>query len=100
MLTIAAPSKINLTLEVLKKREDGYHEIRSVIQAIELCDVLSFEAGSGIEVVCDDSSWQADKSLIPQAAALLQKHSSCPIGDSAACRIGLLAELESPYTPP
>ena len=80
MLTIAAPSKINLTLEVLKKREDGYHEIRSVIQAIELCDVLSFEAGSGIEVVCDDSSWQADKSLIPQAAALLQKHSSCPKG--------------------
>lgn len=33
-----APAKINLTLEVLGKREDGYHEIRSVMQTIDLCD--------------------------------------------------------------
>jgi 4-diphosphocytidyl-2-C-methyl-D-erythritol kinase len=32
MLTIAAPAKLNLTLEVLDKRPDGYHEIRSVVQ--------------------------------------------------------------------
>ncbi|MFC1870391.1 4-diphosphocytidyl-2C-methyl-D-erythritol kinase, partial [Chloroflexota bacterium] len=38
MLTIQAPAKINLTLEVLAKRQDGFHEIRSVMQAINLCD--------------------------------------------------------------
>ena len=38
-----APAKINWTLEVLGKREDGYHEIRSVMQTIDLCDELSAE---------------------------------------------------------
>jgi len=35
-----APAKINWTLEVLGRREDGYHEIRSVMQTIDLCDEL------------------------------------------------------------
>jgi 4-diphosphocytidyl-2-C-methyl-D-erythritol kinase len=77
MLTVAAPAKINLTLEVLKKREDSYHQIASVIQAIELCDLLSFETGSGIEVICDNPEWQAGESLIPKAANLLCEHSAC-----------------------
>ena len=36
MLTVKAPAKINLTLEVLGKRPDGYHEIRSVLQTLDL----------------------------------------------------------------
>ncbi|MFC2046672.1 4-diphosphocytidyl-2C-methyl-D-erythritol kinase, partial [Chloroflexota bacterium] len=43
MLTILAPAKLNLTLEVLAKRQDGFHEIRSVIQSINLCDHLTFQ---------------------------------------------------------
>lgn len=39
----AAPAKINLTLEVLGKREDGFHDIKSIMQAISLFDYLSFE---------------------------------------------------------
>ncbi|GAI22628.1 unnamed protein product, partial [marine sediment metagenome] len=42
MLTVLAPAKINLTLEVLDQRPDGYHQIRSVIQTINLCDSLLF----------------------------------------------------------
>ncbi len=38
MLKVVAPAKINLTLEVLKKREDGYHEIRSIVQTLSLHD--------------------------------------------------------------
>lgn len=41
-LKVAAPAKINLTLEVLDKREDGFHNIKSVMQAISLYDYLTF----------------------------------------------------------
>ncbi len=49
-LTTIAPAKINWTLEVVGKRDDGYHEIRSVMQTIELHDELSFEPSDAIEV--------------------------------------------------
>ena len=42
-LKVAAPAKINLTLEVLDKRDDGFHNIKSVMQAIDLYDYLTFE---------------------------------------------------------
>jgi 4-diphosphocytidyl-2-C-methyl-D-erythritol kinase len=95
MLTIPAPAKINLTLEVLEKRGDGFHEISSVIQEIDLCDTLSFEESGDIEVVCDDPVWQAKESLIPQAAALLQQLSVCSKGVkiNLSKRIPLLSGL-------
>ena len=43
-IKVAAPAKINLTLEVLNKREDGFHNIKSIMQAISLYDYLSFSA--------------------------------------------------------
>ena len=43
MIKMQAPAKLNLTLEVLARRGDDYHEIRSVIQAIGLCDRLTFQ---------------------------------------------------------
>ena len=57
MLTVLAPAKINLTLEVLNKRPDGYHEIRSVIQTINLCDRLHFQLDQSIEFKCDEPNW-------------------------------------------
>ena len=42
-IKVAAPAKINLTLEVLNKRSDGFHNIKSIMQAIDLYDYLSFE---------------------------------------------------------
>lgn len=42
MITTVAPAKINWTLEVLRKRDDGYHEVRTILQTIELHDELSF----------------------------------------------------------
>jgi 4-diphosphocytidyl-2-C-methyl-D-erythritol kinase len=41
-LRVAAPAKVNLGLEVLGLRPDGYHEIRTVMQAVSLCDDLTF----------------------------------------------------------
>ena len=41
-IKVAAPAKINLTLEVLNKRDDGFHNIKSIMQAISLYDYLTF----------------------------------------------------------
>lgn len=40
-LNINAPAKINLTLDILKKRSDGYHEVSMVMQSVKLCDKLT-----------------------------------------------------------
>ncbi|MEA4823087.1 MAG: 4-(cytidine 5'-diphospho)-2-C-methyl-D-erythritol kinase [Clostridiaceae bacterium] len=43
--TIEAPAKINLTLEVLGRRPDGYHELRMVMQSVSLCDTVTVTLG-------------------------------------------------------
>ncbi len=73
VLTVLAPAKLNLTLEVLGKRPDGYHEIRSVMQAINLCDQLSFQSAENIEFRCDLPGWVAQASLVSRAVGLLQE---------------------------
>ena len=73
MLTIQTPAKINLTLEVLSKRPDGYHEIRSVIQAISLHDTLHFESNRENIIKSDDASWIAEQSLVSKAVALFRQ---------------------------
>lgn len=72
MLTVEAPAKINLTLEVLGKRPDGYHEIRSIIQAINLCDTLRFDAAENVQIRCSIPGWFAEQSLISKAVSLVQ----------------------------
>ena len=74
MLTVKAPAKLNLTLEVLGKRPDGFHEIRSVIQPIDLYDTLRFESGEGIEFRCDMKKWTVEKSLVSKAADLMKDY--------------------------
>jgi 4-diphosphocytidyl-2-C-methyl-D-erythritol kinase len=51
-ITLLSPAKINLTLEVLGKRPDGYHEIRSIVQPINLFDEvkIDIEDGKGIRI--------------------------------------------------
>src|SRR4030042_350653 len=73
MLRYLAPAKINLVLEVLSKRADGYHEIRSLVQAINLCDVLSFEVADKTSFECAEPSLQTSDNLVVQAAELLRK---------------------------
>src|SRR5262249_29760994 len=47
-IAVAAPAKINLTLEVLGRRPDGYHDIRSVMQALTLADRLEAVAADAV----------------------------------------------------
>ena len=80
MLKCLAPAKINLVLEVLGKRDDGYHEIRSLVQTISLCDALSFELADSISLKCTELSLQTADNLVVQAAELLKKVSGCQKG--------------------
>ena len=75
MPTVKAPAKINLTLEVLGKRPDGFHEIRSVIQTINLGDSLRFRLSKKLRFSCDNPDFIVEESLISRAAALLQQAS-------------------------
>ena len=95
MLTLQAPAKINLTLEVLGKREDGFHEIRSVIQTINLCDSLNFRLGQGIEIRSNVPAWIAEKSLVARAVKLVKETTGCSKGVmiEVGKRIPLLAGL-------
>lgn len=52
-LTLWAPAKLNLTLGVFRRRADGYHEIRSVMQKISLYDTLTFQRADEISLTCD-----------------------------------------------
>lgn len=52
-MEIEAYGKINLALDILRKREDGYHEIKSIMQQISLSDILSIVEGpKGVSISC------------------------------------------------
>lgn len=80
MLTILAPAKLNLTLEVLAKRPDGFHEIRSVVQTIDLCDSLRFQLSENIEFTCANPDWISEMSLVSKAVDLIQEATGCSQG--------------------
>ncbi|EEG76610.1 4-(cytidine 5'-diphospho)-2-C-methyl-D-erythritol kinase [Dethiobacter alkaliphilus] len=71
-----ANAKINLVLDVLGKRDDGYHEISTVFQSLDLSDTLTFESRSeGIGLSSNAPALPLNKdNLIWQAAHLLQSH--------------------------
>ena len=77
VLTLQAPAKLNLTLEVLGERQDGFHEIRSVIQTVNLCDSLHFQLGQNIEFKSDTPEWIPEESLVSKAASLIRKATGC-----------------------
>src|SRR5215813_10000648 len=72
-LTLPSFAKINWTLEVLGKRPDGYHELRTLLQTISVADELTFErAERGIVICCDHPEVPCDETnLVHRAAKLL-----------------------------
>ena len=81
-LTIPAFAKINWCLRVPGKRDDGYHEIDTVLQTVSLNDTLTFEeTDGGIRLWCDDASVPVDKTnLVWRAAAALRERYSIDRG--------------------
>lgn len=76
MYYVKAPAKINLTLDTLYKRDDGYHEVEMIMTTVDLADRIGLEARQDgrIEIVSVDRFIPNDaKNLAYQAAALLKK---------------------------
>lgn len=79
-MTFLAPAKINLSLRVLNRRPDGFHEIESLLCPISLFDSLEITLldEGGLELVCDDPSLPTGgENLVVRAAHLFC--SSCGI---------------------
>lgn len=51
-IKVKTPAKINLTLEIIRKREDGFHQIESVMQAVDLYDFLTIKVS---DIDCNDN---------------------------------------------
>lgn len=62
-----APAKINLTLEVLARRDDGYHGIRSVMVPLDLADELTIEPSATFGFSCDRSDLEGERNLAYRA---------------------------------
>ncbi|HVQ74220.1 MAG TPA: 4-(cytidine 5'-diphospho)-2-C-methyl-D-erythritol kinase [Candidatus Binatia bacterium] len=71
-LVLRTPAKVNLALEILGKRADGYHEISTVLQAVDLFDRLTVEDAEDLSLICSDPDLPTDDgNLVMRAARAL-----------------------------
>ncbi len=71
-LTLLAHAKINLYLDILSRRENGYHDILSLMQTVGLCDTVTLtrlEAGAGIRLSCSHADLPTDSRNLAYRAA-------------------------------
>jgi 4-diphosphocytidyl-2-C-methyl-D-erythritol kinase len=77
ILVVQAPAKVNLTLRILGKRSDGYHDLDTVMQKLDLVDTVTLcrSGKTGIQLACPGSETAADESNLvwKAAAAFLQE---------------------------
>ena len=66
MFKIRCPAKLNTYLNVLKTRDDGYHEISSNLQLINLFDEISFERSKEMNLICNEKDLE-NRNLIIDA---------------------------------
>lgn len=74
MLKLLSPAKINLFLRIVNKRPDGYHNLSSLFQTIDLADTLSFEFHSTDILTCTDAELSVDaNNLVLKALRLFRQ---------------------------
>ena len=75
-MIVKAPAKINLYLEIINKRQDGYHNIESVMHTVSLFDVLEFSETelNKIELVCENSELSnPEKNIVYKATKVFKE---------------------------
>jgi len=84
-VTVRSYAKINWMLDVLHRRADGYHELRTIFQTVSLYDRLRITKTAGaIEIACDDARVPSDETNLAYKAASLLRDA---LGESNGARI-------------
>lgn len=95
-IKIKANAKINLFLDITGKRDDGYHELDSVMMSVGIADLLTFEKTetAGFEIICDKEGFPLDESNIiwKAAKALFDKYE---LNNKAGLRITVEKNIPS-----
>ncbi len=81
-ITEKAYAKVNLTLEILGKRRDGYHNLASVMQTVDLFDTVVITESDDVLVTCDDDEITPEINLATKAAQVLQQKTGVSQGAS------------------
>ncbi len=82
-LKVKAYGKINLMLDIVGKRQDGYHILNTVMQSVDCYDILDIELtdGEGVELICDKEGFPTDEqNLIYKAIIAFAKHTGIDYG--------------------
>lgn len=82
-LTLVSPAKLNLFLHITGKREDGYHNLQTIFQLIDLYDYLTFDASTADIVVSQLDQVSPQDNIVYKAAQLLKQHT----GYTGGCHI-------------
>ncbi len=91
--TLPSFAKINWTLRVRGRREDGFHEICTVLQTVSLCDSISFAESDELTLTCDDARvTTGEDNLILRAARKMQT----PYGVKKGAALHLEKRIPSP----
>ena len=82
-LTVSAPAKINLSLRILRRREDGFHELETLMVPLGLADSLTMERMAGrdgeIEFSCSESGVPADDTNLVMRALMFLARECGPL---------------------
>jgi 4-diphosphocytidyl-2-C-methyl-D-erythritol kinase len=90
MITLSPPAKINWSLYVLGKRDDGYHNIISLMQCVDLHDTITLQPSAAIELHTD-MKIPAEQNLVFKAALALRE----AVGTTLGARIHLKKDIPS-----
>ena len=92
MITAQAYAKINVTFEVLSRRKDGYHDVATVLQEIDLKDTLEFELAPSLSIECEDIALRSSDNLALKAARVLRQEAAYKGGAKITLRKGIPIE--------
>ncbi|MGE8623258.1 4-(cytidine 5'-diphospho)-2-C-methyl-D-erythritol kinase [Acinetobacter schindleri] len=81
MIRVPSPSKLNLFLHITGRRPDGYHELQSIFQLIDLCDWLEFEQTADKQIQIEGlTSVDLEQNLIYRATQVLKPYAKAYSG--------------------
>ena len=86
---IPAYAKINLTLEITGRRDDGYHDIASILQTVNLADTVTISPAADLTVDCDRPELAGEANLVWRAATALARYG----GVIPRARIGIVKRI-------